>query len=291
MNLPTPLVSADWLRANLGADGLSVIDGTWFLDGGAARGRAAYNDAHIPGAVFFDIDAIADRETDLPHMLPDEATFAEAVGALGISNQDNIIVYDQQGLFSAPRVWWTFRAMGHEAVAVLNGGLPGWRTAGGLVTDAPTDVTEATFMATRKDALIAAADDIRKGGVRIMDARPSNRFCGEATEPRPGLIAGAMPGAQNTPAASLITGDGMLEGDEFLTRMLNPAETNDGGAIVTCGSGVTAAILGLALTKLGHRDWRLYDGSWAEWGRAENDRALFPVIANTESDRTDAEKN
>ena len=286
MFLPTPIVTVDWLYAQQAARDLKLIDASWFLDGRDAR--MAYDQAHIPGAVFFDIDAIADRETDLPHMLPSAEIFADAVGALGIANTDDVVVYDQQGIFSSPRAWWMFRAMGHSAIAVLDGGLPAWIKAGGTVTNNRTDITPVVFTADRHADLIATSADIRTQDAQILDARPSARFAGEAPEPRAGLHSGAMPAARNLPANALLTEDGRLQDDARLAGLFNTVRLDEGGVITTCGSGVTAAIIGLALSRLGRNDWRLYDGSWAEWGRLENDRSLFPVVRTADFNQDDA---
>ena len=252
---------------------------------GAGDAREDYDQRHIAGAVFFDIDDIADKTTDLPHMLPTPDRFAAAVGAMGISNDDTVIVYDDQGIFSAPRVWWTFRAMGHGPVSVLDGGLKKWLAEGRDLTGAAPVVQPANYVSSPASRLVRSADLIRRAIVsdadaQIVDARSADRFLGRAPEPRAGLISGAMPGAKNTPFNLLIDEDGTLKAPDALQNVFTAAGVDLGApAIATCGSGVTAAVIALALESLGHKDWSLYDASWAEWGKEENDRAAYPVIS------------
>ncbi len=278
--LPTPLVSTDWLAENI--DAVKVIDASWRMPG-AGVAREDYDVRHIPGAVFFDIDAIADQETDLPHMLPAPEAFAAAVGAMGISDNHAVVVYDDQGLFSTPRVWWTFRTMGHESVAVLDGGLKKWIAEGRAVSDAASAAKPASYNARMQTDLVRGADEVRAvvadGSSQIVDARSADRFQGQAPEPRAGLLSGAMPGARNTPFDTLINDDGTLKAPAALKEIFTAAGVDLGTpATTTCGSGVTAAVVALALESLGHRQWSLYDGSWAEWGKEEHDRADYPII-------------
>ena len=280
--LPSPLVSTDWLAEHISA--VKIIDASWRMPG-AGDAREDYDQRHIAGAVFFDIDDIADKTTDLPHMLPTPERFAAAVGAMGISNDDTVIVYDDQGIFAAPRVWWTFRAMGHGPVSVLDGGLKKWLAEGRDVTGAAPVVQPAKYVSSPASHLVRSADLIRRaivsdGDAQIVDARSADRFLGRAPEPRAGLISGAMPGAKNTPFNLLIDEDGTLKAPDALQNVFTAAGVDLGApAIATCGSGVTAAVIALALESLGHKDWSLYDGSWAEWGKEENDRAAYPVIS------------
>ena len=279
--LPSPLVSTDWLAEHLSA--VKIIDASWRMPG-AGDAREDYDQRHIAGAVFFDIDDIADKTTDLPHMLPTPERFAAAVGAMGISDDDTVIVYDDQGIFSAPRVWWTFRAMGQGPVSVLNGGLKKWLAEGRDVTGAAPAAQSKEYKARPAPELIRNADHIRDviadSDAQIVDARSADRFLGQAPEPRAGLISGAMPGAKNTPFNLLINEDGTLKTPDALRNVFTAAGVDLGApAIATCGSGVTAAVIAIALESLGHKDWSLYDGSWAEWGKEENDRAAYPVIS------------
>ncbi len=280
-----PLVSTEWLADYLGASDLKIIDGSWRMPG-AGDARDNYDAQHIPGAVFFDIDAIADKSTDLPHMLPPASQFEEAAGALGIAAHDRVVVYDEKGIFSAARVWWTFSAMGHETVAVLDGGLPKWLREGRPVTRDPAIPVRTIYNARPQPELCAVADDVRAAlaeGVRVLDARPAERFIGAVGEPRPGLRSGHMPGAANVPFTSLLTPDGALKSTADLTRIFAESGVNPGSRVITsCGSGVTAAVLSLALEVIGARRHALYDGSWAEWGKEENDDDLFPVVVDAE---------
>lgn len=250
---------------------------------GAGNARDDYDRRHIPGAVFFDIDAIADTSTDLPHMLPSPKAFSDAVGAMGISDNHAVVVYDDQGLFSAPRVWWTFRAMGHGQVAVLDGGLKKWLAEGRPVSNAASDIQPAKYNATLQPNLVRGAGDVRTAlkehTAQIIDARSAERFQGRAPEPRTGLLSGAMPGAKNAPLDLLLNDNGALKGSDALKDIFASVGIDlDAPAITSCGSGVTAAVVALALESLGHRQWSLYDGSWAEWGKEEHDRNAYPIV-------------
>lgn len=281
-----PLVSTQWLDDRLQDDDLRVIDASWRLPGGG-NAHEHYLKRHVPGAVFFDIDAVAGRETDLPHMLPSPAAFEKAVSALGVSNADRVVIYDDDGLFSAPRVWWTFRAMGHDYVYVLDGGLPKWRAEGRAVTAARSNPDRTRYEAAPVNGACAAHIDIRNailsGETAVADARPAARFRGEAPEPRAGMRSGAMPGAVNIPFQTLLSKQGaFLEPDLLRARFTAAGLDLNKPIITTCGSGVTAAVLSLALNVIGHRRHTLYDGSWAEWGDRKNDAAEFPVITERE---------
>ena len=278
--LPTPLVSTGWLADNLSA--VKIIDASWRMPGGGVA-RDDYEKRHIPGAVFFDIDAIADTSTDLPHMLPSPEAFARAVGAMGIGEKNAIVVYDDQGIFSAPRVWWTLRVMGHERVAVVDGGLKKWLAEKRAVASAETRIEPARYEPALQSALVRDSFAVRavidNQVCTIIDARASDRFLGHAPEPRAGLVSGAMPGAKNTPFNLLINEDGTMKSPPDLKDAFTAAGVDLSRPVVTtCGSGVTAAVLALALESLGHREWSLYDGSWAEWGKEDNDRNAYPIV-------------
>ncbi|HEY5347383.1 MAG TPA: 3-mercaptopyruvate sulfurtransferase, partial [Rhizomicrobium sp.] len=230
---------------------------------------AEFEAMHIPGAVFFDIDAISDPASPLPHTMPDAADFADAMGRLGIGDGERVVVYDGTGIFSAPRAWWMLRAMGHENVFVLNGGLPKWRRDGYAVESGGTAAVPATFTTRPLAGLARDFGQVKAalGRVQIADARSAARFRGEEAEPRPGLRAGHMPGAKNTPWRSLLTQENTLKPDEELRAVFQAAQVDPlRPVITTCGSGISAAIVMLALEKIGAADVSLYDGSWAEWG-------------------------
>ncbi len=264
-----PMISAEWLKQRLGAPDLRVVDASLPLLGQPGHGRDFYNAGHIPGAVFFDINAIADLTTDLPHMLPTPAAFAEAAGALGLDPAATVVVYDAQGLWSAPRVWWTLRLMGYRKVFVLDGGLPAWRAAGGAVETAEARPTPASVAPMPIPELVADIDRVQavidSGAAQLVDARSGPRFRAESPEPRAGLRSGHMPGALNVPFNQVVAEDGSLKLRDALAEAFAAVDLSR-PIITTCGSGLTAAVLALALARLGRDDVAVYDGSWTEWG-------------------------
>lgn len=278
---PTPLVEPDWLEARLDAAELAVVDASWRLPG-QGRARDDFDMRHIAGARFFDIDAVADATTGLPHMLPSPEAFAEAMSEMGVSDSDAVIVYDDKGIFSAARVWWTFRAMGHARVSVLNGGLKAWLDEGRPVVSTRIVPERGRYSAERRADAVASSRDVAlasaEGARLILDARPRGRFDGADPEPRPGLRRGRIPDSASLPFSELLTADGRLLDRAALERRLAEAGLGARPVIATCGSGVTAAVIVLALAMLGREDVALYDGAFAEWGRAENDPAAFPVV-------------
>ena len=268
MTQSSPLISTADLATLMEDPTLRIVDGSWHLDGRDAQ--ADFDQARLPGAVFFDLEAVSDHGSDLPHMLPTAAAFAEAVGALGIAATDTIVIYDTVGLRSAPRVWWTFRLMGATNVRVLDGGLPLWRAEGRPLVSGPAQTpTPASFAASRRSDAVADLPTVLAaltGEAQILDARPAARFAGQAAEPRAGLRSGHMPGALNLPFLSVIGEDGrLLEPEALRARFTQAGVAFDRPIITSCGSGVTAAILTLALATLDAPS-SLYDGSWAEWG-------------------------
>ncbi len=268
--MTSALISAAELAERLGEPGLRILDASWHLDGRDAR--ADFETAHIPGALFFDLDASSDAHNALPHMLPPPGAFTGRMETLGLNAGDRMVVYDTAGLFSAARVWWMLTTMGVADVRVLDGGLPAWRALGGPVESGRArHPRPGDFRARRDDGRIADRIDVRNalaGGFQVVDARGAARFRGETPEPRPGLLAGHMPGALNLPYAAVLNPDGTLKRGPALQAAFRDAGVDiDRPVITTCGSGVTAAILTLALAELG-RPSRLYDGSWAEWGSA-----------------------
>jgi thiosulfate/3-mercaptopyruvate sulfurtransferase len=269
-SLPT-VVSTEWLAKRLDEPDLRVLDGTWHMPQLKRDARAEFVAAHIPGAVFFDIDRIADHSTPLPHMLPTAEAFAEAVGGLGIASDNRVVVYDVRGVISAARVWWTFRAFGHERVAVLDGGLRAWIAEGRPTAAGEPSPTRRQFRARLRPELVRDLDFMRRNvGTRaeqVVDARSRGRFNGTEPEPRAGLRGGHIPGSLNLPYEALYQPDGTLRPPDGLRSAFVEAGIDLARPITTtCGSGVTASVLALALHVVGRRDVAVYDGSWTEWG-------------------------
>jgi thiosulfate/3-mercaptopyruvate sulfurtransferase len=264
------LVTTQWLADHLEAPDVVVVDGSYYLATMKRDARAEYLAAHIPGAVFFDIDAVADHSIDLPHMLPKPEAFASAMRELGIGDGQTIVVYDGVGLYSAPRVWWTFRVFGARDVFILDGGFPKWKAEGRPIDFGEVKRLPRHFTARMDHAAVAALTDVQQalgsGHTQVVDARSAERFRGQAPEPRPHLRPGRMPGSLNVPFQGLIE-DGRLVPPERLAAAFTAGGVDiDKPVITSCGSGVTAAILTLALDALGKEHVRLYDGSWSEWG-------------------------
>ena len=268
-----PFVSSEWLHEHLGDTRVKVLDGSWFLPGDPRDPKAAFLEAHVPGAQFFDIDEIADLTSDMTHMAPTPEQFARQVGELGIGSEDTVVVYDQQGLFSSPRVWWTFRLFGHGKVFVLDGGLPAWQAEARPLEHGPAPAPDAgdfqVLMAHPEllRDLGQVREALERRSEQVVDVRPAERFRGDTPEPRPGLRAGHMPGAVSLPLPELMAGPGGLRpADELKTAFGRAGVDLDSPLVTTCGSGIAAAVAALALARLGHWNAAVYDGSWTEWG-------------------------
>lgn len=284
LTLPTPLVSTTWLAAHLGTPGLKVVDASTYLASAGRNARAEYETQHIPGAVFADIDWLSDESSPLPHTFPSAEMFGERIGSLGIGNDDAVVVYDASGQnFSAPRLWFMLRAFGHERVAVLDGGLKRWTLDGHAVTKDQTMVSPARFTATLdprrlRDAAAIQAN-IASAAEQVVDARSAGRFDATEPEPRPGVRGGHIPGSRNIHYARLVREDGTLRPVEELRAIVHDAGLDTARPVVcSCGSGVTACAVLLALEVLGATQTAVYDGSWTEWGgRADTPVATGPA--------------
>jgi thiosulfate/3-mercaptopyruvate sulfurtransferase len=263
------LKSTEWLAGKLNDPNVVVVDGSYYLPTQKRDARDEYVTAHIPGAVFFDIDEIADHSTDLPHMLPGPDQFGEAAGKLGINETNTVVVYDGLGLFSAPRVWWTFRIFGAKNVFILDGGLPAWKAESRPLEAGEVRRTPVTFKAEMQTRAVAMVADVQNalntGSAQVIDARSPGRFAGKEPEPRPGLRSGRMPGAHNVPHAEIVENGRLAPREKIAAAFKRAGVDVDEPMITSCGSGVSAVVLALALDALG-KGARVYDGSWAEWG-------------------------
>ena len=268
---PKTLVSTEWLAAHLDDPDLRILDANFVVPGARRDPKADYDAAHIPGARFFDIEEISDLRSDLPHMAPPVEKFMSRLRAMGVGDGHQVVVYDRTGIFSAPRVWWLFRLMGQEDVAVLDGGFPKWQAEGRKVEDMAPIVRDRHMTVRRQNHLVKDVTQVsaasKLADTVVLDARSAKRFAGEVDEPRPGLRRGHIPGSANLPYTDLLNDDGTMKDVEALRDLFTDRGVEARTPVITtCGSGVTAAVLSLALERLGHRSHALYDGSWSEWG-------------------------
>ena len=267
--MKTLLVPTHWLERERGEPDLKIVDAPFYMPGDPRTPDGVYAEAHIPGAVLFDLNKIADPYTDLPHMAASPEAFADAVGALGIGDGDRVVIYDHLGLMSAARVWWNFRLMGLDEVYVLDGGLPAWLAEGRAVEQGPpAPVAAKTFTPHPRPQLLRSMDAVKQALAadgQVLDARSAGRFSGADPEPRPGLSSGHMPGARNLPFNAIVQGGRLLEPGALQKAFDGAGVDTRQPIIATCGSGVTAAVLALALARLGHWDTPVYDGAWTEW--------------------------
>jgi thiosulfate/3-mercaptopyruvate sulfurtransferase len=266
-----PLVSTEWLARHLDAPDVRIVDCTWFMPADGRDAQTEYEALHIPRAVFFDIEEISDTASELPHMLPSPTKFSARVRKLGLGDGLKIVAYDNNTFYASARVWWMFRAMGHEDVSVLDGGLAKWRAEGRSVDDLPVRPSERHFTPRANSFLLRDLEQMRANLTsrreQVVDTRSAARFSGSVAEPRPGLRAGHIPGSKNLPASDLLSADGTLKDAQALTALFAAAGVDLEQPITTsCGSGVSAAVASLALARLGRADVALYDGSWTEWG-------------------------
>ncbi len=268
---PKTLVSTEWLAAHIKNPDLRILDGSWYLPAQNRDARAEYEAGHIPGARFFDIDEISDHRSDLPHMAPPVEKFMSRLRAMGVGDGHQVVVYDGAGLFSAARVWWLFRLMGQENVAVLDGGLPKWQAEEREIEDLPPVIRDRHMTVRVQNQMVRDVTQVSAAAKladhQIIDARSAARFAGTEAEPREGLRSGHIPGSHNVPFGDLLNGDGTMKSPDACRAVFEAAGVDlSKPAITSCGSGVTAAILSLALERMGKKDHSLYDGSWAEWG-------------------------
>lgn len=275
-NDPKVLVSTDWLSSRLSDPEIRILDATWYLPNVDRDAKAEYDQSHIPNARFFDIDEVSDHRSDLPHMVPPVEKFMSKVRKLGVGDGHQIVIYDSHGLFSAARVWWLFKVMGQKNVAVLDGGLPKWLREGRTVDSSSPLIRDRHMFVKYHDEMIKDVTQVssasKLGDFEILDARSAGRFRGEEPEPRPGLRAGHIPGSKNIFYGDLLNEDGTLKSQDKLVEHFKAKAVNlDKPVITSCGSGVTAAIINLALDRIGKTDHALYDGSWTEWG-------MYPTV-------------
>jgi len=268
---PKTLVSTGWLADHLKDPDLRILDGSWFLPASGRDPKAEYAAAHIPGARFFDIDDISDHRSALPHMVPPVEKFMSRLRAMGVGDGHQVVVYDGMGLFSAARVWWMFRLMGQDNIAVLDGGLPKWVSEGHPVEDMPPLIRDRHMTVRRQNSMVKDVTQVaaasKLGDYEIVDARAADRFRGDAPEPREGLRSGHIPASKNLPFSDLLNADQTMKSPVSIRAAFEAAKVDLGKPVITsCGSGVTAAILSLALERIGKTDHALYDGSWTEWG-------------------------
>lgn len=268
---PKTLVSTGWLEKHLNDPDLRILDASWYLPDMGRHGRAEYDAAHIPGARYFDIDDVSDARSELPHMAPAPEKFMSRMRALGVGDGHQVVIYDGAGLFSAARVWWLFRLMGQHSVAVLDGGFPKWQAEGRPVEDLPPMIRDRHMTARRQAHLVRDVTQVSAAvklkDTEVVDARSAPRFRGDEAEPRKGLRSGHIPGSRNVPYRSVLAEDGTMKDPEALRATFEAAGVDLSKPVITsCGSGVTAAVLSLALEVMGKSDHSLYDGSWAEWG-------------------------
>jgi len=264
------LVSTNWLAERLAAPDLVVLDASYYIPTVKRDAKAEYLAEHIPGAVYFDIEEVCDHSNPLPHMMPGPEKFAAAAGALGIGNDSTVVCYDVLGLYSAPRVWWSFRVFGHDKVFILDGGLTKWKAEGRPLESGQNKNAAKTFKAAMDKTAIANLADVQaalaSGSAQVVDARAADRFSGDAPDPRPGLRSGHMPGSYNVPFAGIIENGCLVAPERIWAAFKAGGVDIEKPVITSCGSGVTAAVLTLALDALGHPGARIYDGSWSEWG-------------------------
>ncbi|WP_171097770.1 3-mercaptopyruvate sulfurtransferase [Ruegeria sp. HKCCD7255] len=268
---PKTLVSTDWLAAHMKDPDLRILDGSWYLPSQNRDAKAEYDAGHIPGARFFDIDDISDHRSDLPHMAPPVEKFMSRLRAMGVGDGHQVVVYDGAGLMSAARVWWLFRLMGQENIAVLDGGLPKWQAEGREIEDLPPVIRDRHMTVRVQNHLVRDVTQVSAASKladhEIIDARAAARFAGTTPEPREGLRSGHIPGSRNVPFTDLLNKDATMKSPDACRAVFEAAGVDlSKPAITSCGSGVTAAILSLALERMGKKDHSLYDGSWAEWG-------------------------